>query len=209
MASDYTLDGGRVGLDGASSITWQEVCDTSVVDWVKTNKAIIAATCYSESHSPASESFKLRWRNATDGGSFADLVTGSGELRAGASAGCITNTDPVGDECGCATYSVTDSEEVENETPLQTASLAATGKDTNIETQWCVDFSNALDGKEYEFELYSVTDGSSLGTLSCSVTTQSFGSLDTLLGVSWDNVDVFMGIEDTSIDEVMGVDTGE
>ena len=160
--SDYDIDGGRIGIDGASSIGWVAACNTSSIAWNKANQAIIAANALSDSHTPASESFKLQWRNKSDSGTFADLVTGSGELRAGTSAGCITNGDAVASQDGCGTGTMSNSEEVENETPLQTASIAGT-QNNHIETQWCVDFNNALDGKEYEFQLYSVTESASSG----------------------------------------------
>ena len=88
---------------------------------------IVAATAVSASHTPELQSFKIRWRNFTDSpaGAFTDLITGSGELRAGTSAGSITNTDPVGSGCGCQGASIGDSEECENESPLQTATLSA------------------------------------------------------------------------------------
>lgn len=168
--SDYVLSDERIGLDGASSITWQAICGTSVIDWVKTNIAIIAAFCTSSSHTPASEAFKLQWRNLTDAGSFVDLTT-SGELQRGVSAGAITNGDAVGGGAGCESV-IDDSEEVENESPLLTASLTGTQND-HIETQWAVDFSNALALKEYEFRLWSDTEGASTGTLTATITVAS------------------------------------
>lgn len=159
--SDYAVDGARIGKDGVS-IIWQAACDTAVTNWTKTDEVIFVANALSSSHAPASESFKLQWRNKSDSGTFADLVTGSGELRAGTSAGCITNGDAVASQDGCGTGTMSNSEEVENETPLQTASIAGT-QNNHIETQWCVDFNNALDGKEYEFQLYSVTESASSG----------------------------------------------
>lgn len=166
----YSVSGSRIGQDGASSISWQASCEVDVSGWVKTNKIIIAGVLTTGEHAPSAGSFQLRWRNVTDAGSFAILVSGSGELRAGTSAGCITNTDPVGAFSGCAGATPTDDEEVENESPLQTASLQCV-RDEFIETQWCVDFSNALDGKEYEFELYNATATESCGTLAASITT--------------------------------------
>ena len=168
--SDYVNDGARIGKDGASTITWQAVCDGSVIDWLKADEVIFSANAVSGAHAPDPESFKLQWRNVSDGGTFADLVTGSGELRAGTSAGCITNTDPVGSQDGCGTGTMSDSEEVENESPLQTASLTGT-TDDHIEMQFCVDFINALDEKQYEFQLYSVTASIALGAFTPKITT--------------------------------------
>lgn len=167
--SDFSFDSARIGQDGASSITWQAVCGTSVADWVKTNKAIISVFITSASHTPASEALKLRWKNLTDGGSFADLTT-SGELQRGVSAGCITNADPVGSSAGCQTAD--NDEEVENETPLLSGSLTC-NQNGFIETQWCVDFANALDNKQYQFEIYSETETAAIGTLTVTITTEA------------------------------------
>ena len=191
MATDYNEDGARIGLDGASSITWQAACEVAVIDWDKTDQVIFSAHANSTSHAPASESFRLQWRNVSDSGTFADLVTGSGELRAGISAGAIINTDPVGSSDGCGTGTPSQTEEVENESPLQTASLTAT-KNNSLEMQWCIDFSNALDSKEYAFQLYSVTGGEALGQCTPTITTDAGaapipkGYVDTL-----DGVDIF------------------
>lgn len=171
--SDYSTDSSRIGKDGAVSISWQGNCDIDITNYVKNDKAIIAATLTSAAHTPPSQSFQLRFRNFTDspGGAFSTLITGSGALRAAASAGCISNTDPVGSASGCAGGSVDASEEVENESPLQTASLSCV-KNNYIETQWCVDFSNASGEKEYEFEIYDATAGASCGVLLATVTTE-------------------------------------
>jgi hypothetical protein len=169
--SDYSVTNNRVGLDGVSSITWQIACDgdpPDITGWDTANKAIISVFFQSTVHNPDPESFNPRWRNVTDSGSFATLVTGSGELRAGTSAGAITNGDPVGGSAGCQTTE--DDEEVENESPLLSKSFDMS-QNAYGEIQFCVDFSNALTGKEYEFELYSNSAGASCGTLSITITT--------------------------------------
>lgn len=175
--SDYDLSNSRGGNDGASSISWLAACDINLADYVKTNKAIIAFLLTSTAHTPNPESFKIQWRN-TDGGTFADLITGSGELRAGVSAGCITNTDPVGSGSGCG-GTIDASEELENESPLQSASLAASQNDY-IELQACVDFSNALDGNIYEFQVYSVSASAVCDGTSVTVTTDGLATLSEL-----------------------------
>jgi hypothetical protein len=169
--SSYDYNNARIGIDGAVSISWQAVCGTSVIDWDKSDKAIIAVFVTDDSHNPPLEAFKLRWKNLTDGGSFADLTT-SGELQRGASAGCISNGDPVGSSAGCQTADA--DEEVENESPLLSGSLEC-NQNGYIETQWCVDFSSALDGKEYQFEIYSNTESAAIGTLTPTITTISTG----------------------------------
>jgi hypothetical protein len=169
MASDYAVDGSRIGEDGASSVSWSAVCDTDVTNWSKSTKAVVAISASSGSHTPATESFKIQWRNLTDGGSFAD-ITNSGELRNGTSAGALSNGTSVTTPAGCGTGSLQDSEECENETPHLTGGLAQSSKDNHIEVQSCIDFTYALAGKEYEFRLWSDTDGSSAGTASATIT---------------------------------------
>lgn len=161
----------RLGEDGVS-ITWNVACDTNITGYDKTTQIIVSAWFRSTDHSPSNITLKLRWRNVTDGGSFADLVTGSGELRAGTSSGAITNGDQVSASSGCDD-AVGGDEEIENESPLLSGTFSGHGKNDHIETQWCVDFSNALDGKEYEFELYNNTGGSSIGTLPATITTEA------------------------------------
>ena len=112
--SDYSVAGSRVGKDGAVSISWQGACDVEIVDYTRSDQAIIAVTITSAAHTPPSQSFQLRWRPV--GGSFLPFLS-TGTLRGGISAGCITNTDPVGSASGCAGGSVDASEEVENESP--------------------------------------------------------------------------------------------
>lgn len=170
-APEYATNGTRIGVDGAGSITWNVACDVGEIDWDKADQAIISVDCQSGTHTPPSASLQLRWRNLTDspGGAFNTLVTGSGELRAGTSAGAISNTDAVGDPQNCPSDVIDASEEVENESPLQSASLSASQND-QIETQYCVDMSNALDGKEYQFELYNATETESCGTCIPTIT---------------------------------------
>ena len=101
--SDYDLVDYRFGTDGGS-ISWQGACNhASLTGWVKATQAIISISVFCDKMTPPSAAFNLRWRNATDSGIFATLVTGSGELRAGISAGAITNGDPVGTSNRCQT----------------------------------------------------------------------------------------------------------
>lgn len=160
---EYATNGTRIGIDGAGSISWQAACDNDVIDWDKADKAIISVNCTSSTHTPPSASLQLRWQNNTDApmSPFVPFTT-SGELLRGISAGCITNTDPVGDIQNCPSDVIDASEEIENESPLQSASLSASQND-QIEVQFCIDFSNAHDGDEYEFEIYNVTEAESCG----------------------------------------------
>jgi hypothetical protein len=165
----WVVDSIRFGADGGASVSWDEACDVSSVDWDTAVKLIVSASLHSSDHTPGSKSLKLRWRNKTDNptGSFADLVTGSGELRAAASAGALSNTTtPVTTAAGCDTTAL--DEEVENESPLQSGTFSPE-KNAIIETQWCIDVSNA-DSDEYEFEIFNVTDDESNGAFAYTVT---------------------------------------
>jgi len=156
--SDYSLINERIGIDGVSTITWQGACDhAGLTDWSVDDQAIVSIYVQSVSHTPATRSFQLRWRNKTDNptGSFSTFSLVAGELRSGVSAGAITNGDPVGGSAGCQTTE--DSEEVENETPLQSQSFSPS-QNAYLEVQYCLDFSYALAGKEYEFEVHDGGD---------------------------------------------------
>lgn len=203
-APEYVTNGTRIGKDGAGSITWDVACDVSETGWTKTTKAIVSVDCVSDTHTPPSASFQLRWRNLTDSpaGAFATLVQGSGELRAGTSAGAISNTDPVGDPQNCPSDVIDASEEVENEATLQSASLSASQND-QIETHWCVDMSNALDGKQYQFALWNVGDNESCGTCVPTITIFSAGWTGTVDGVT--NPSAIDGIAVANINNVDGV----
>lgn len=168
-APEYATNGTRIGKDGVSSITWNEACDVSVTGWLETEQAIISVDCTSSTHTPPSASLQLRWR--VSGGSFAAL-TNSGALQGGASAGAINNTDPVGDPQNCPSDVIDASEECENENPLQSASLSAS-QDDQIETQWCIDMSNAVYDAVYEFELFNTTETESCGQCIPTITIRS------------------------------------
>jgi len=165
--SDYSLTNERIGIDGAVSITWQGACDhAGLTDWSVDDQAIVSIYVQSISHTPATRSFQLRWRNKTDSGTFATLSLVTGEVRSGVSAGCIANGDPVGGSAGCQTTE--SDEEVENETPLQSVSFSPS-QNAYIEVQYCLDFSNALAGKEYEFEVHD--GGDQVGVVTPTITT--------------------------------------
>jgi len=161
----------RFGEDGVSVITWSVVCNTSVTNWNKSTKLIVSAWFRDSDHTPSNIAIKLRWRNLTDNptGSFIDLTT-SGELQRGVSGGAITNTDPVGSSAACGTPVDSQSEEIENESPLLSGTFSGHAKNDYIETQWCIDMSNAHDSDEYQFELYNDTASSQIDILPNTVT---------------------------------------
>ena len=165
----WTTSDIRFGLDGVSSISWLESCNVSTTGLNKNQKVVISAFCSSSDHTPGTTSLYLQWRNQTDNptGTFATFQSDTGELRAAASAGVLTNGSTISNSAGCQTSSY--SEEIENESPLLSQSFSP-AKSEYIETQWCIDFSNALDNKVYEFELYSSTLGS-LGISTATITT--------------------------------------
>ncbi|KKN86544.1 hypothetical protein LCGC14_0267200 [marine sediment metagenome] len=173
-ASDYDSEGGRIAKDHATTMTWEAACGVDVTGWVKTNKLILSYGIVSTKHTPTAASFTLQWRNVTDAGSFTNLVSGSGELRTGVSAGLLVNNDPIGDSAGCESGTLdSESHEIDTESPYTTASVTGT-QNNGIEFQFLIDMSNALDNKQYEFRLYDETQGSALSTtLAAQVTTEA------------------------------------
>ena len=167
MATDYAVDGSRIGEDGVGAVSWSGICEALISNWNEGNKLIIAITATSGSHTPGTESFKIRWR--ISGGSFAD-ISNVGALVNGISDGSLNNGDPVGAACGCQGAAIGDSEECENENPHQTTSLSAGTKNDSVEVQSCIDMSGAVYEATYEFELYSVTESGTCGIATATVT---------------------------------------
>ena len=167
MATDYEVDGSRIGVDGAGAVSWSAVCDTPVAGWNEGNQLIISISATSSSHTPGTESFQIRWR--VSGGSFA-AITDAGALRNGLSAGYLSNVDPVGSGAGCQGAAIGGSEETENESPQQTAGLSAGTKNDSVEVQACIDMSNAVYSAVYEFELYSITETETCGQALATIT---------------------------------------
>lgn len=151
-----------------ASGSWQDSCDNDITGWALSDEFIVALWAQCGDHSGCASSFTIQWRNLTDGGSWTDLASGSGELRQGTGTSLV-NGNTVASSSGCNTS--TDSEEVEGDNTTDT--LTVTAKDQFIEVQVAVDPSNALNSKEYEFRLYDNAASAALTEISSSLTTEA------------------------------------
>jgi len=161
--SDFAQYRIRYAFDHASTMTWEAICNGHLSSAEQAMKLIVLFDLFTTVHGGGSEAFKLQWENLTDDpGVFNDVVTGSGDIRPHASAGVITNGDPIGNSGSCNSGTIDDGEEVENESPLQTATLTA-AQNNDIEIQFAIDLANAIDGKTYRLYCYSTTASARMG----------------------------------------------
>ena len=171
MANYYISQGGsrilnatRVDLSGADN--------TNIIGWVKTNDFIIAININSNGKDTEAAQYKLRWRNKTDGGSFADAGAAT-EINYNATTDLV-NGDPIavgGRKCdsqGGDTWAA--GEEVEGASISDSIDLA---DEYETEIHFALDCSGATDAKEYEFELYDSTLGVTRGTCGATITMES------------------------------------
>ena len=187
MATVYYIRGGRIAKDGSVSITWQDACGVDITGYDKSDYAVIAFVTATEDHSGGSETLRLQWRDVTDSGSFADVISGSGEVRAAASAGYLNNGDACGTLSGCNSDSLAGSEEVENESPME--ATINHSKFNDWELQFCVDMSNCEDGHEYEFQLYSQTGSAAVGVNPATITIDISQTEDTISRAGYINIE--------------------
>ena len=156
MATVYypTLEGSRIAN---ATRVWQAVEDAGKTGWDKTADFILA-TALATSKGPLAYAYKLQWRNKTDGGSFAD-VGSTGEITFSAATDLVDGDDLLTGEAGCTgagTWQNGLESEGDNISPDSgTYSLA---DEYWTEFQWALDCSNALDNKEYEFQLLTTGD---------------------------------------------------
>lgn len=170
--------------------TWQADEDIDVVDWDKANPFIFAIAIETEAGKKCLKTVSIRWRNKTDGGDFIAL-SGSGELT-WAGVTDLENDNPlIEGEAGCLPSSgQTWQDGVEREGANDV--VFDTGNNSNYwsEYHWAIDCSGAHDGDEYEFEIYSISNGIPVST--CAAT-----------------IKMAAGVEDRDIDKLDAVSLGE
>jgi len=174
---------------------WQAACDTSVVDWVKTDDFILA-TQFGTSKGPLARAYKLQWRNKTDGGSFAD-VGSTGEISYSATTdltddGTLTNTED--SDCTADEPTWQDGLENEGDNICPDTGTYSVADEQYTEFQWALDCSSALDGKEYEFQLYDVTESTVIGVCLATLTIVALGAIEKGFTDSGAGADVFTQI---------------
>ena len=139
--------------------------------WVKTNDFILATRIYT-SKGPIARAYKLRWRDVTDEGIFAD-VTDTGEITCSAVTDLVDGDDLLIEEKLCAAqsgYTWQNGLESEGDNLLPDSGTYSLADEYYTEFQWALDCSNAEDEHEYEFELWDVTEGVSVGTCLATIT---------------------------------------
>jgi len=144
---------------------------TLATAWTKTNDFILATRIYT-SKGPIARAYKLRWRDVTDEGVFAD-VSDTGEITYSAVTDLTNDGDLLVEEklCDAQTdYTWQNGLESEGDNILPDEGTYSLADEYYTEFQWALDCSNAEDEHEYEFELWDVTEGVSIGTCLASIT---------------------------------------
>lgn len=149
--------------------TWQADEDLDVADWTKTNDFIFAIALETEAGKKASKTVSIRWRNKTDGGNFVAL-SDSGELTWTGTTDLVNDNALIEGEAGCTpsgaqTWMDGVEREGANDVVFDTNTV-----DYWSEYHWAIDCSGAHDGDEYEFEIYSVSNGIPVSTCASTIT---------------------------------------
>ncbi|MCK5216324.1 MAG: DUF2341 domain-containing protein [Methanosarcinales archaeon] len=171
MANYYVSQGGSRILN-ATRVDQSGADNTNVIDWVKTNNFIIAININSNGKDTEAAQYKLRWRNKTDSGTFADVGAAT-EINYNATTDLV-NGNPIaigGRKCdsqGGDTWAA--GEEVEGTSLSDSIDLA---DEYETEIHFALDCSGATDEKEYEFELYDSTLGVTRGTCGATITMEA------------------------------------
>ncbi len=133
--------------------------------WTKTNGFILATRIYG-SKGAYNFAYKLKWRNVTDGGIFAD-VGATGEISFSTNTVLVDGQVlVVGDKiCGAQVgYSWQNGMENEGDNRLPDINTYSLADEYYTELQWALDCNAAHDGDKYEFALYELTNGTLIGT---------------------------------------------
>ena len=154
-----------------STRSWLQNEDTNHTGHTVGTDFCISVTWGSQSGNKSnSREVRLRWRNKTDAGSFADLGA-SGELTWSADTTLVNAAAFTTDEHGCVSSGQTnwvDGEEREGANAFTYSNLSNDSAWTGA--MWAVDTDNAHEGDEYEFELYNQTDTAQIAVCSATIT---------------------------------------
>ena len=164
----YIVQGGSRILD-ANRVDQSGADDADVTSWDKTNPFILAVNINSGGKDTEAAQYKLRWRDFTDGGSFAD-VDSAGEAKFGSTDLVNGATILVGsrkcDSQGNDTWQA--GEEVEGVKLCDSIDLP---DEYETEIHFSLSIADGDDGHVYEFELYDDTHGASKGTCGATIAT--------------------------------------
>ena len=161
LGASRIADASRVDQSGAD--------DGDVTGWVKTADFILATRIYG-SKGAYNFAYKLKWRNVTDSGTFAD-VGATGEISFTADTVLGDGTTLTSGICGAqAGYTWQNGLESEGDNILPDSGTYSLADEYYTELQWALDCDGATDGETYEFALYELTNGTSIGTCLSSIT---------------------------------------
>ena len=176
------LHASRILYDNSSRTSASEADNGDVVGWNKLAKFILATQIGYDGKDTAASSYKLRWRNVTDGGSFAD-VDSTGEIKYAATSAVLSDgTALTQSNSRCSAWSgVTWQDGLENvgDNLAPDSGTLDLASDCYTEIQWALDPADAHYGYQYEFQIYNVTAGAAVGTCLAQIT---IGALEALSG---------------------------
>jgi len=158
--------------------------DGDVTGWDKTADFILAIQIGTSKGVP-DRRYKLRWRDVTDEGAFAD-VGAAGEISYNA-ATVLVDGATLGSGNKLCTGTPGEKKRVilqtnwqdgmesegDNELP-DSPGLYSLADEYYSEFQWALDCNSAQTGHEYEFELYEITNGVSIGTCLATITMEGY-----------------------------------
>jgi len=147
---------------------WQAAENTSITDWVIGDSFIVAAAYKNKTPKAMNSStVRLRWRDVTDEGSFANLGS-SGELNWNGITALVNGNAVTAQEATFDDDVDTYVEGIERAGANDVSVTLFYGYGT--ECHWAVNTDNAEAGHEYAFELYDNSSGVSIGTLAATIT---------------------------------------
>jgi len=146
--------------------------DVDVIDWIGGYDFVVSVGFGSQSGAQSgSRIVQLRWRNKSDGGDFAALGN-TGQLTYNGTTSLVNGNTLLEAASGISAIQTTyDTGLGMQREGANDWTYNALSVDEWTACQWAIDTSNILSGKEYEFELYNVTDGVSIGVCLATLTT--------------------------------------
>ena len=165
----FNSDGTKMFVMGSKNNTVYQYKLTFA--WTKTDDFILATRIYT-SKGPLARAYKLNWRDVTDEGVFAEIAA-TGEITYSATTDLTDDGDLLLAERICGTqpdYTWQNGLESEGDNLLPDTGTYSLADEYYTEFQWALDCNGAEDEHEYEFELWDVTEGVSIGTCLATIT---------------------------------------
>ena len=169
LTTNYPLLGAS-RIANASRVDQSGADNGDVTGWVKTADFILATRIYG-SKGAYNFAYKLKWRNVTDAGVFAD-VGATGEISFTADTVLVDGQALATGSKICSVqtgYTWQNGLESEGDNILPDSGTYSLADEYYTEFQWALDCNSAHDNDEYEFALYELTNGTSIGTCLASI----------------------------------------